>query len=55
MITHIAGANNVITDAISWFQMQRFRSLAPDASPQPDHICVLSILSSANYGINASP
>ena len=23
MITHIAGANNVIADAISWFQMQR--------------------------------
>ena len=33
MITHIAGMHDVIADAISRFQMQRFRSLAPDANP----------------------
>ena len=35
MITHIAGLDNVIADSISRFQMQRFRSLAPDANPLP--------------------
>ena len=55
MITHIAGVDNVIADAISRFQMQHFRLLAPDASPLPDPIRVFPTLSSANYEINASP
>ena len=38
---HIAGTNNVSADAISRFQMQHFRSLAPDANPEPNHIRVL--------------
>ena len=33
MITHMAGINNNIADAISRFQMERFRSLAPAANP----------------------
>ena len=33
MITHITGTNNCIADAISRFQMDRFRSLAPQAKP----------------------
>ena len=36
----------VIADAISQFQMQCFRSLAPDASPLPDPIHVFPMLSS---------
>ena len=40
MITHIAGMHNLIADAISRFQMQRFRSLAPGANPLPDPIRV---------------
>ena len=52
MITHISSANNAIADAISRFQMQYFRSLAPDANMQPDLIHALPTLSSAN---NASP
>ena len=55
MITHISGINNVIADAISRFQMQRFRSLAPDASPLPDPIRVLPMMSSVNYEMNVSP
>ena len=55
MITHIAGKRNFIVDAISRFQMQRFRSLAPDANPLPDPIRVFSTLSLANYETNASP
>ena len=55
MITHIAGIHNIIADAISRFQMQRFRSLAPDANPLPDPIRVFPTLSSANYETNASP
>ena len=31
MITHIAGVNNSIADALSRFQMQKFHQLAPDA------------------------
>ena len=54
MITHIAGIHNVIADAISRFQMQRFRSLAPDANTLPDPICVFPTLSSANYETIAS-
>ena len=38
MITHITGTNNCIADAISRFQMDRFRSLAPQANPNPDPI-----------------
>ena len=54
MITHIAGINNNITDAISRFQMERFRTLAPAAHLQPDLIRALPTLSSVISGINAS-
>ena len=33
MITHITSTNNSIADAISHFQMNRFRSLGPTANP----------------------
>jgi hypothetical protein len=36
--THIPGRLNNIADALSRFQFQRFRSLAPDASPSPVYI-----------------
>ena len=52
MITHIA---DNIADAISRFQMERFRSLAPAANLQPDPIRALPTLTSANCGTNASP
>ena len=55
MITHIAGINNNIADAISRFQMERFRTLAPAANLQPDPIRALPTLTSANCGTNASP
>ena len=32
---HVAGANNEICDALSRFQMERFRRLAPEADPEP--------------------
>ena len=38
MITHIAGTNNQIADALSRFQTTRFRQLAPQAEPLPDTI-----------------
>ena len=55
MITHIAGINNNIADAISRFQMERFRTLAPAANLQPDPIRALPTLTSANCETNASP
>ena len=55
MITHIAGINNNIADAISRFQMERFSSLAPAANLQSDPIRALPTLTSANCGTNASP
>ena len=54
MITHIMGTNNNIADAISRFQMDRFRSLAPTANPHPDPILALPTLSSASYEIAAN-
>ena len=54
MITHITGTNNCIADAISRFQMDRFRSLAPQANPNPDPILALQTPSSASYEIAAS-
>ena len=48
MITHIIGTNNCIADAISHFQMDRFRSLAPHANPHADLILALPTPSSAN-------
>ena len=54
MITHIAGINNNIADAISRFQMERLRTLAPAAHLQPDLIRALPTLSSVISGINAS-
>ena len=47
MITHITGTNNCIADAISHFQMDRFRSLAPQANLNPDPILALQTPSSA--------
>ena len=38
IITHIAGANNTIADALSHFEVTRFRQLAPQAAPLPDII-----------------
>ena len=55
MITQIAGINNNIADAISQFQMECFRSLAPAANLQPDPIRALPPLTSANCRTNASP
>ena len=55
MITHIAGINNNIADAISRFQMEHFRTLAPAVNLQPDPICALPTLTSANCETNASP
>ena len=54
MITHITGTNNGIADAISHFQMDCFRSLAPQANLQADHILALTTLSSADYENAAS-
>ena len=34
-LKHIRGVNNSTADALSRFQMQRFRSLAPSSAPQP--------------------
>jgi len=38
VITHIAGTNNSIADALFRFQNQLFQTLAPGAQPTPDHI-----------------
>ena len=54
MITHIIGTNNCIADAISRFQMDPFRSLAPQANPNPDPILALKTPSSASYKIATS-
>ena len=54
MITHITGTNNCIADAISCFQMDPFRSLVPQANPNPDPILALQTSSSASYKIAAS-
>ena len=54
MITHIIGTNNCIADAISRFQMDRFRSLAPHANPHADPILALPTPSSANCKIAVS-
>ena len=35
---HLPGKNNLICDAISRFQNQRFRTLAPDADEHPTEI-----------------
>ena len=32
---HVPGVSNEIADALSRFQMQRFRALAPDADQSP--------------------
>ena len=44
MITHIIGTKNCIADAISHFQMDRFRSPAPHANPHADPILQPSVL-----------
>ena len=38
IITHVAGVNNAIADALSRFQVNRFRQLAPHAEMLPDTI-----------------
>ena len=38
IISHVAGVNNAITDALSRFQVNRFLQLAPHAAPLPDCI-----------------
>ena len=37
-VQHIPGVNNVIADALSRFQQDRFRKLAPKANLHPDNI-----------------
>ena len=37
-VQHIPGVRNGITDALSRFQHDRFRRIAPNANPQPDII-----------------
>ena len=54
MITHTIGTNNCIADAISRFQMNRFRSLAPHASSHTDPILDLLTPSSANCEVAVS-
>ena len=54
MITHITGTNNCIADAISRFQMDRFRSLAPQAKSQTNPNLTLPTPSSANSEIAVS-
>ena len=54
MITHIIGTNSCIADAISRFQIDRFRSLAPHANPHADPILALLTPSSANCKIAVS-
>ena len=54
MITHIIGNNNCIADAISRFQMNHFRSLAPHANPYADLILALTTPPSANCEIAVS-
>ena len=34
-VTHIAGANNRIADALSRFSLQAFQELAPNANAEP--------------------
>ena len=38
IVTHIAGVNNSIADALSRFQVSCFRQLAPQGASQPDNI-----------------
>ena len=38
IVTHIAGVNNSIADALSRYQVTRFQQLAPHAAPQLDII-----------------
>ena len=38
VVTHIAGVNNSIADAVSRYQVTRFQQLTPHAAPQPDII-----------------
>ena len=37
-VVHVPGVCNDIADAVSRFQMDRFRKLAPNANPSPDNI-----------------
>ena len=54
MITHITGTDNCIANAISRFQMDRFRSRAPHANLQADTILALPTPSSVSYETAAS-
>jgi len=51
--SHIPGAKNDIADALSRFQLQRFRTLAPTAdaraTPMPDHLWNLSKVDLDNW------
>ena len=38
IITHVAGVNKAITDALSCFQVKHFQQLAPHAAPLLDCI-----------------
>lgn len=39
LVTHLAGTDNSIADALSRFQVHRFCQLAPGAATNPDTIC----------------
>ena len=54
MIIDITGTDNCIADAISRFQMDRFRSQAPQANLQADTILALPTPSSVSYETAAS-
>ena len=43
LVTHLAGTDNSIADALSHFQVHRFRQLALEAATNPDTIRAWSI------------
>ena len=46
IVTHIAGVDNAIADALSHYQVTRFQQLVPDAAMHPDTIPAWPTLSS---------
>ena len=40
---HVPGKHNNVTDSLSRFQMERFRQLAPQLSPDPIPACLLHL------------
>ena len=48
---HVPGASNEVADALSRFQMQRFRALAPDADQSP---CIIPPSLMTLWGMKSS-